>query len=72
MDRMKARLGEAGMTLDDVVSVQVFCPDLSLFDQFNAVYRTYFGKNLPARSFIGSGPLLFGGHFEVNAIAVKR
>jgi 2-iminobutanoate/2-iminopropanoate deaminase len=72
MDGMKTTLAEAQMTMEDVVWVQVFCPDLTLYDKFNAVYKTYFGKNFPARAFIGSGPLLRGGRFEVNAIAVKR
>jgi 2-iminobutanoate/2-iminopropanoate deaminase len=35
------------------------------------VYRTYFGKDFPARAFVGSGPLLRGGHFEIQGIAVK-
>lgn len=72
MDQMKAVLGEAGMTMDDLVTVQVYCPDLSLYNKFNAVYRTYFTKEFPARAFIGSGPLLRGGHFEIQGIAVKR
>jgi len=71
LDGIKATLGEAGMTMDDLVSVQVFCPDLSLYDKFNAVYRSYFTKDFPARGFIGSGPLLRGAHFEAQAIAVK-
>ena len=71
LDGIKATLGEAGMTMDDLVSVQVFCPDLSLYDKFNAVYRSYFTKDFPARAFIGSGPLLRGAHFEAQAIAVK-
>jgi len=71
MDGMKATLAQAGMTMDDLVSVQVFCPDLSLYDQFNKIYRTYFTKDFPARAFIGSGPLLRGGHFEMQGIAVK-
>jgi enamine deaminase RidA (YjgF/YER057c/UK114 family) len=65
-------LKESGMTMDDLVSVQVFCPDLSLYDRFNAAYRSRFNKELPARAFIGSGPLLRGGHFEMMAIAVKQ
>ena len=69
---MKAVLAEAGLTMDDLVSVQVFCPDLSLYDRFNAAYRGYFGKDLPARAFIGSGPLLRGGRFEMQGIAVRR
>ncbi len=71
LDGIKATLGEAGMTMDDLVSVQVFCPDLSLYDKLNAVYRSYFTKDFPARAFIGSGLLLRGAHFEMQAIAVK-
>jgi reactive intermediate/imine deaminase len=71
LDGMKATLAEAGMTMDHLVTVQVFCPDLTLYDKFNAIYHTYFDKNLPARAFIGSGPLLRGGHFEIQGIAVK-
>lgn len=69
---VKATLEKTGMTMDDLVSVQVFCSDLSHYDAFNRVYRTYFKKEFPARAFIGSGPLLFGARFEVQAIAVRR
>ena len=72
LEGMKATLKEAGMTMDDLVYVQVFCPELALYDQFNAVYRTYFSGDYPARAFVGSGALLRGGHFEVQAIVVKR
>jgi 2-iminobutanoate/2-iminopropanoate deaminase len=72
LDGFKAVLAEAGMTLDDLVFVQVFCPDLPLYGKFNDIYKTYFGKDYPARAFVGSGPLLRGGHFEMNGIAVKR
>jgi len=72
LDQLKAVLAEAGMAMDDLVSVQVFCSDVKLFDTWNKVYPTYFGKELPARAFIGSGPLLFGARFEVQGIAVKR
>jgi reactive intermediate/imine deaminase len=72
LDGMKAQLEAAGMTMDDLVSVQVFCPDLTLYDRFNAIYRTYFKGDLPARAFIGSGPLLWGSRFEVQGIAVRR
>ena len=72
LDGMKATLKEANMTMDDLVSVQVFCPDLSLYEKFNEIYRTYFTKNFPARAFIGSGPLLRGGRFEMQGVAVRR
>ena len=72
LDGMKTTLAAADMTMDDLVSVQIFCPDLSLYEKFNEVYRTYFTKNFPARAFIGSGPLLRGGRFESQGIAVRR
>ena len=70
LDGMKATLAKAGLTMDHLVYVQVFCPDLSLYDKFNEMYRRYFSKKLPARAFIGSGPLLRGGRFEMQGIAV--
>ena len=72
LDGLKEVLAAASMTMGDLVSVQIFCPDLSLFERFNAAYRTYFSGDLPARAFIGSGPLLRNGHFEVMGIAVKK
>jgi reactive intermediate/imine deaminase len=72
LDGMKTTLKEAGMAMDDLVSVQIFCPDLSHYEKFNEIYRTYFTKNFPARAFIGSGPLLRGGRFEAQGIAVRR
>jgi len=71
LDGIKEVLENAGMTMDDLVSVQVFCSDLSLYDTFNTVYRTYFREPYPARAFLGSGPLLRGARFEVMGIAVK-
>ena len=59
------------MGMDDIVSVTVYCPDLSLYDRFNSAYRSYFTADFPARAFVSSAPLLRGGHFEMQAIAVK-
>lgn len=72
LDQFKSVLAEAGMTMDDLVSVQVFCSDVKLFDAWNKVYSTYFGEDMPARAFIGSGPLLFGARFEMQGVAVRR
>jgi enamine deaminase RidA (YjgF/YER057c/UK114 family) len=72
MEGISSVLKEAGMTMKDLVSVQVFTPDVSSWESFNKVYRTYFTGDLPARAFIGSGKLLFGARFEMQGIAVKR
>jgi 2-iminobutanoate/2-iminopropanoate deaminase len=72
MDDLRAVLSAAGMTTAELVMVTVFAPDVAHFAAFNAVYAGYFEGPLPARAFIGSGPLLFGCRFEVTAIAVAR
>ena len=71
MENFIKTLAMADMTLDDLVTVTVYCPDLSLYEAFNEVYASYFEGEFPARAFIGSGPLLFGMRFEMQAIAVK-
>lgn len=71
MDGLAEVLAEADMTMNDLVSVTVFCVDPKYYDQFNAVYATYFDGDFPARAFIGSGPLLRGARFEVKGIAVR-
>ena len=72
LDRIKAVLGEAGMTMDELVLVQVHCSDAALYDVFNTTYAAYFKHGFPARAFITSPPLLFGARFEIQGIAVRR
>src|SRR5215470_20251600 len=71
LDGVESVLAESGMNMDDLVSVQIFSPELSLWEPFNAAYVKRFGRDLPARAFIGSGPLLLGGRFEIMGIAVR-
>ncbi|NIJ09078.1 2-iminobutanoate/2-iminopropanoate deaminase [Sphingomonas vulcanisoli] len=71
LDHIKATVEKAGLTMDDLVWVQVFATDLKDFNDFNAVYRTYFKGPMPARAFLGAGSLLGGAHFEVMGVAYK-
>jgi 2-iminobutanoate/2-iminopropanoate deaminase len=70
-DGVKRTLESAGLTMDDLLSVQIFCSDVSLFEAFNVVYRSYFKGEFPARAFLGSGKLLFDARFEVQGVAGK-
>ena len=72
LDNLQNSLKAAGMTMDDLVTLQVFCPDVANYDAFNKVYRTYFKAEFPARAFLGSGPLLQNAKFEIQGIAVRR
>ena len=72
LESFRAVLAQAGLTMQDMVYVQVFCSDVSLFDTWNQVYRSFFSEPFPARAFVGSGPLLFGARFEMLGIAARR
>lgn len=72
LDSIKATLEAAGYTMDDLVTVTVYCSDVKHYADFNEVYRSYFKKQFPARAFVGAGTLLFDARFELQAIAVKR
>ncbi len=72
MNAIKAGVESAGMKMDDIVSVQIFCSDVSHYAVFNDVYKTYFTQEYPARAFVGAGKLLFDARFEVMAVAVRR
>ena len=71
-DGFQAVLRQAGMTMDDLVWVQVYSPDVALWQQFNAAYVKLFSREFPARAFLGSGKLLLKGRFEVLGMAVKN
>jgi 2-iminobutanoate/2-iminopropanoate deaminase len=71
MDGLRKVLEYAGWTMNDIVQVQIYTPDVSLFDTFNRVYVTYFEGDLPARAFLGSGKLLLGARFELVAVAAR-
>lgn len=72
LNSIKGTLEAAGMTMDDLVSVQIFAADLAYYNDFNTVYRTFFTQDYPSRAFIGAGSLLNNAKFEVLGVAVKR
>jgi enamine deaminase RidA (YjgF/YER057c/UK114 family) len=71
-DGFEAVLSQARMSMDDLVWVQIYCPDVSLWERFNSEYVKRFSGEPPARAFLGSGPLLLGGRFEMMGVAVRE
>ena len=71
MDATRQALETAGLSMDDLVSVTIYCTDLELYDGFNAIYRSYFHGHFPARAFIGVKSLVRGAHFEIQAVATR-
>jgi reactive intermediate/imine deaminase len=65
-------LAAHGMSLRDVVRVQVMLADIADWPRFNEIYREFFAAPFPARSAFGSSGLALGARVEVEAFAVKR
>ena len=57
LDNIGIILKAAGMTYEDVVSVQVYLTDVDLFARMNAVYSTYFKAPRPTRTTVGVAKL---------------
>jgi 2-iminobutanoate/2-iminopropanoate deaminase len=71
MDNFRRSVEGAGLSMENVVWVQVFSTDLADYAAFNEVYRTYFRGPLPARAYLGAAHLLGDARFEVMGVAVR-
>jgi 2-iminobutanoate/2-iminopropanoate deaminase len=58
----------AGSSLEQLVSVQLFITDVSLWPEVNRVYAQLMGASRPARTIVPVGPLHYGALIEINAI----
>ncbi len=70
LDAIKALVEAAGMTLQDVVCVNVYLADYKDFWKMNEVYREYFPKDPPARTCVRADTMK-GMLVEINVIAHK-
>ena len=71
LDKIGVILKEAGMDYKDVVSVQVYLTDMTLFERMNTVYRTYFPEPRPTRSIMGIKELIGPSRIEITVTARK-
>jgi reactive intermediate/imine deaminase len=69
-ENLKAALGAAGASFDDVVRVGIYVTDLGNFATVNEVMKQYFREPYPARSTIGVAALPLGAAVEIDLIAV--
>jgi 2-iminobutanoate/2-iminopropanoate deaminase len=61
----------AGYTPADVVDSMVYLTDLSTFGAMNSEYRTFFGREFPARTTVQAGLVAPDGLIEIMMTAVK-
>ena len=71
-ENMKAVAEAAGLTLDDVVKVNVFLTDLGHYAKFNEIMAKYFSTPYPARVVVGVAALPRGALVEADAIMVAK
>jgi 2-iminobutanoate/2-iminopropanoate deaminase len=71
LDNIGIILKEAGMSFDDVVTVNVYLTDMDLFQRMNGVYTTYFKEPRPARTTVGVAKLVGTAKIEITVTAHK-
>jgi 2-iminobutanoate/2-iminopropanoate deaminase len=71
LDNIEAVLKAAGMSRDDVVSVQVYLTDGATFQRMNKVYSSFFKDPRPTRTTVIVAGLVGPGHIEITVTARK-
>jgi 2-iminobutanoate/2-iminopropanoate deaminase len=69
LEQMKRCVEAAGSSLDNVLKVNVYVTSVDMFPAVNEVYRRYFPKDPPARTFINAPAGNGGFDVEVDCIA---
>ncbi len=72
LENIKATLEVHGSSLREVIKCTVFLADINEWAAMNEVYKTYFPKNPPARSALGSNGLAMGARTEIECIATVK
>jgi reactive intermediate/imine deaminase len=67
-ENLRAIVGAAGASFDDVVKVTIFLIDLAHFALVNKVMAEYFREPYPARAAVGVASLPRGAQIEVECI----
>lgn len=71
MGNVKNILSEAGLSVKDVVRVQLYLTDISELPALNKIYGNYFEDPLPARTSIGITALPLGATLEMDLVAAR-
>jgi reactive intermediate/imine deaminase len=70
LENVRAALGRAGASMDQVVKCTAMLADMAEWEQMNRVYVTYFRPDrLPARSAFGTSGLARGARVELECLA---
>lgn len=68
---LEAVVTDAGLSMDDVIKVNVFLTDMADFAEMNAVYSERFSAPYPARSTVAVAGLPLGARVEIELVAKR-
>jgi reactive intermediate/imine deaminase len=71
MTNIKTSLEAHGYSMADLVKCTAMLADISEWETFNEVYKTFFSDRYPARSAFGANGLALGARVEVECIAAR-
>lgn len=71
LNNLQAVLDEAGFTMRDVVSVDVYLSDLNDYSAFNDIYAEYFSESKPARGVVEVSRIPRDARVEIKLVAVR-
>jgi 2-iminobutanoate/2-iminopropanoate deaminase len=71
LENLGAILKAAGMDFSNVVSANVYLPEMGNFEKMNSVYRSYFKSDPPARTTIGVSALPGDTPVEITFLASR-
>lgn len=68
-DNLELVLQDAGLSMDDVVKVNVYLTDMANFPAMNAAYRSRFTAPFPARTTVAVAGLPLNASIEIELVA---
>jgi len=71
-ENVKSVLSSKGLTLADVVKVNVYLTDMANFARMNSIYAEQFGMHKPARTTVAVAGLPLGAIVEIECIAEHK
>jgi 2-iminobutanoate/2-iminopropanoate deaminase len=70
-DNLELVLGDAGLSMDDVIKCNVYLTNMADFPAMNAAYGRRFAKPFPARTTVAVAGLPLGARVEIELVARK-
>jgi len=70
-DNLELVLGDAGLSMDNVIKCNVYLTDMLDFPAMNTAYQRRFAKPYPARTTVAVAGLPLGARVEIEMVAKK-